>query len=73
MRRECNASVALGTAMCTFVTISERRGIVYTEHMLVVAAAVAVMEEGAKGRGRGGVLPLETGNVDQSGSAARCP
>lgn len=28
--------------MCAFVTISEKRGIVYTEHMLVVE----VIEEG---------------------------
>lgn len=41
--REGNATVALGSAVCTFVTISEKCGIVYTEHMQVAAAAV-VME-----------------------------
>lgn len=40
MRGEFNVTVALGAAMCIFVTISEKRGIVYTEHMLAVAAAM---------------------------------
>lgn len=33
-------------AMCTFVTISEKRGIVYSEHMLLVAAVIDATEHG---------------------------
>lgn len=38
--RECISTVAFKAAMCTFVTISEKRGIVCSEHMLVLAAVI---------------------------------
>lgn len=40
LTREFNAAVALGAAVCISVTTSEKRGIVCTGHMFVVAAAV---------------------------------
>lgn len=54
--------LALGVTMCIFVTISEKRGIVYTEHMLVVAAAAAAMEA------KGSAAPRTWGDMGQSGS-----
>lgn len=59
MCTDCTGALALAAAMCTFVTLSEKRGIVYSEHMLVTAA---VME-----------ARCEHGNLDQSGSAVGCP
>lgn len=41
---ECTDRLALVAAMCTFVTLSEKRGIVCSEHILVIAA---VMEAAA--------------------------
>ena len=58
MRGECHATAALVAAMRTFVTISEKRGIVYSEHMPAVAAVMDVAEHG---------------NLDQSGSASGRP
>lgn len=50
--------------MGIFVTISEKRGIVYTAHMLVVAAAAAAIE--ATGAG-----PRTWVDMGQSGSRHR--
>lgn len=54
--------------LCVFVTISEKRGIVYTEHMLVAVAAEAKRrwrgeETGLPERGSAPRLPLLFGEV----------
>lgn len=55
--------LALGITMCIFVTISEKRGIVYTEHMLVVAAAAV--------EAKGSADPRTWVDAGQSGSRRR--